>query len=164
MQGNPSARSRRANRSPQHNHGSSLATSLIVWTPTPNARNKNQRNQNENMNESTSSHSCFLRNVPHLHLQRSHNRDQRSKRHSKVSLRRQLQQPDQQIYRKNCAQRGHWQVHGMTTVFFVYIADLYQIIRSIMYVSICIDIKNNISKILKKRHRTKSHTKNRKNN
>lgn len=47
------------------------------------------------MNESTSSHSCFLRNVPHLHhLQRSHNRDQRSKRHSKVSLRRQLQQPD----------------------------------------------------------------------
>ena len=47
------------------------------------------------MNESTSSHSCFLRNVPHLHhLQCSHNRDQRSKRHSKVSLRRQLQQPD----------------------------------------------------------------------
>ena len=162
MQGNPSARSRRANRSPQHNHGSSLATSLIVWIRTRGT--KINETKMKDMNESTSSHSCFLRNVPHLHLQRSHNRDQRSKRHSKVSLRRQLQQPDQQIYRKNCAQRGHWQVHGMTTVFFVYIADLYQIIRSIMYVSICIDIKNNISKILKKRHRTKSHTKNRKNN
>ena len=104
MQGNPSARSRRANRSPQHNHGSSLATSLIVWIRTRGT--KINETKMKDMNESTSSHSCFLRNVPHLHLQRSHNRDQRSKRHSKVSLRRQLQQPDQQIYRKKLCTAG----------------------------------------------------------
>lgn len=156
MQGNPSARSRRANRSPQHNHGSSLATSLFCLDT--NARNKNQWNQSENMNESTINTFAFMflkkcTSPPPPPAQ---------------SQQRPAQQAAQQSVSAAAASAtctvGHWQVQGMTTVFFVYIADLYQIIRSIMYVSICIDIKNNISKILKKRHRTKSHTKNRKNN